>query len=354
MPGSTVDTPAPPGRAAGADARADRRHEPGARLGLALSFIVGVGVAVQAFYNGRLARELGSVELAGLANMVTGGAALAVLAVASGAVRRALGRVASPARRHAVLGDGAIGQGADLRWWMFLGGFSGALMVVSTAKAAPEVGVALMTVAVVCGQTGGSLAVDTAGLSPSGRHRVSGGRLLGVGLAVAAVAVGTLAARTEPHPLLLAVLVAAGSAYAVQQALNARLGRAVGEPLVAAMVNFAVGFLVLAAVSLVAVRGGPPGGWSAPPLDWIGGLLGAAFVIVSTFVVPVIGVLRLTLAAVAGQSAGALLLDLVAPAPGEAVSFGTVAGVVLALAAVAASADRPGARRASSTARASG
>ena len=44
--------------------------------------------------------------------------------------------------------------------------------------------------------------------------------------------------------------------------------------------------------------------------------------IVSAFVVPVIGVLRLTLAAVAGQSAGALVLDLVAPAPGEAVTRG--------------------------------
>jgi transporter family-2 protein len=346
MPGSSVDTPAAPGRAARGEGRAGAAHEPGAGLGLALSFLVGVGVAVQAFYNGRLARQLGSIELAGLANMVTGGTALALLAVASGALRRAVARVRD-GRAPLARGHGEAERGAILRWWMFVGGFSGALMVVTTAKAAPEVGVALMTVAVVCGQTGGSLAVDATGLSPSGRHRMSGGRLFGVGLAVAAVAVETLAARTQPHPLLLAVLVVAGIAFAVQQAINARLGRAVGEPLVAAVVNFTVGFLVLAAVSLVVVGGRPPGGWSAPPLDWIGGLLGAAFVIVSAFVVPVIGVLRLTLAAVAGQSAGALLLDLVAPAPGEAVSVGTVVGVALALAAVAASADRHAGRNAS-------
>ena len=90
-------------------------------------------------------------------------------------------------------------------------------------------------------------------------------------------------------------------------------------------------------VTLVVVGGGPPGGWSAPPLDWIGGLLGAAFVIVSAVVVPVIGVLRLTLAAVAGQSAGALVLDVVAPVPGEALTAGTVVGVLLALAAVGVS-----------------
>jgi uncharacterized membrane protein YdcZ (DUF606 family) len=51
-------------------------HEPPVPVAVALSFLVGVGVAVQAFCNGRLAKELGSIEIAGLANMVTGGALL--------------------------------------------------------------------------------------------------------------------------------------------------------------------------------------------------------------------------------------------------------------------------------------
>jgi transporter family-2 protein len=298
------------------------RHEPPVPVAVALSFLVGVGVAVQAFCNGRLAKELGSIEIAGLANMVTGGALLVALAVGGGAVRRALRRVR---------------EGAQLRWWMFLGGFSGALMVFVTTKAAPEIGVALMTVAIVCGQSGGSLLVDRVGLSPAGHQPVSAPRMVGVGLAIAAVVVGGLSARTEPQAALLALLVFAGFCFAGQQAVNARLGRTAGEPLVAATVNFAVGGAVLTAVTLIVVGGGPPGGWGAPPLDWIGGLLGAAFVIVSAFVVPVIGVLRLTLAAVAGQSAGALVLDAVAPAPGEAVTVGTVVGVVLALFAVTVS-----------------
>jgi len=297
-------------------------HEPGVPVAVTLSFLVGVGVAVQAFCNGRLAKELGSIELAGLANMVTGGTLLVVLTLGIGAARRALRRVR---------------EGARPRWWMFLGGFSGALMVIVTTKAAPEVGIALMTVAIVCGQSGGSLLVDRIGLSPAGHQRISAPRVAGVALAIAAVVVGGLAARTEPRPALLAVLVFAGFCFAGQQAANARLGRTTGEPLVAATVNFAVGGAVLTVATLAVVGGGPPDGWGAPPLDWIGGLLGAAFVIVSALVVPVIGVLRLTLAAVAGQSAGALALDLAAPAPGEAVTFGTVIGVLLALAAVAVS-----------------
>jgi transporter family-2 protein len=320
MPTAQPDTaPLPTAPPAGAH---PPHRDPGVPLAVALSFLVGVGVAVQAFCNGRLAGEIGSLEIAGLANMVTGGTLLVVLAVARGAARRAVRRVR---------------EGARPRWWMFLGGFSGALMVVVTTKAAPEIGVALMTVGVVCGQSGGSLLVDRIGFSPAGRQRVSAPRLAGVMLAIAAVVVGGLAARTEPRPLLLAVLVAAGFAFAAQQAVNARLARTTGEPLAAAVVNFAVGGAVLTVVTLVVVGGGPPRGWGAPPLDWIGGLLGAAFVIVSAFVVPVIGVLRFTLAAVAGQAAGALVLDLVAPAPGEAVSAGTVAGVALALCAVAVS-----------------
>jgi bacterial/archaeal transporter family-2 protein len=294
------------------------RHEPPVPLAIALTFLVGVGVAVQAFCNGRLAKELGSLEIASLANMVTGGALLVTLAAAGGALRR-------------------VREAPWLRWWMFVGGFSGALMVIVTTKAAPVIGVALMTVALVCGQSGGSLLVDRVGLSPAGQQPVSAPRMVGVGLAIAAVVVGGLSARTEPKPVLLALLVFAGFCFAGQQAVNARLGRTTGQPLAAATVNFAVGGAVLTAVTLLVVGGGPAGGWGAPPLDWIGGLLGAAFVIVSALVVPVIGVLRLTLAAVAGQSAGALVLDVVAPAPGEAVTVGTMVGVWLALAAVAVS-----------------
>ena len=52
--------------------------------------------------------------------------------------------------------------------WYFLGGFGGAALVLVSAVAAPEVGVALLTVALVCGSTGGSLPVDAAGLGPVG------------------------------------------------------------------------------------------------------------------------------------------------------------------------------------------
>jgi uncharacterized membrane protein YdcZ (DUF606 family) len=50
-----------------------------------------------------------------------------------------------------------------------------------------------------------------------------------------------------------------------------------------------------------------------------------------------LGVLRLILAMTAGLTVGGLVIDLVAPAHGEAVTVGTVVGVVLAFMAVIAS-----------------
>jgi bacterial/archaeal transporter family-2 protein len=78
----------------------------------------------------------------------------------------------------------------------------------------------------------------------------------------------------------------------------------------------------------------PAHGWSAPPLEYTAGLLGAAIATTMAVLVSRLGVLRLMLALTAGQAIGGLLLDLIAPAHGETVTAGTVAGVALACAAV--------------------
>ena len=63
---------------------------------------------------------------------------------------------------------------------------------------APEVGVALLSVALVCGQTAGSLAADGVGLSPAGRQPVTTGRVAGVALTIAAVVASALGAQRAP------------------------------------------------------------------------------------------------------------------------------------------------------------
>src|SRR4051812_35410325 len=160
---------------------------------LAFAFVCGAGLSVQAFVNGRLGASLGSAELAAVVNNAVGLAAILLLAVTSGALARAWGRVST--------GDAG-------RAWHYVGSAMGALFVIVAAIAAPKVGVALLTVALVCGQTLGSLVADAFGLSPAGRRGLSPARVVAVALALAAVGIGALGAERNLHLDILALAVA--------------------------------------------------------------------------------------------------------------------------------------------------
>ena len=77
--------------------------------------------------------------------------------------------------------------------------------------------------------------------------------------------------------------------------------------------NFAVGFVALLSIAAIATGLSPPHGWSAPPLEYPAGLIGAAIATTMAVLVSRLGVLRLILALTAGQAIGGLALDLVAP-----------------------------------------
>jgi len=221
--------------------------------------------------------------------------------------------------------------------WHFLGGLGGAALVLVSATAAPEVGVALLTVALVSGSTGGSLPVDAAGLGPAGRRAVTPPRVAGVLLAIGATVISALGARGDIDVLLLALAFGTGGLMALQAAANGQLARATGEPWAASLVNVAVGFTVLGLVAVVTLATTALNPMPGNPLLYAGGLLGAFVVVVGATAVQTLGVLRLGLAMVAGQMAGALIVDLVAPAPGEPVTAATVVGVALTMVAVAIS-----------------
>jgi bacterial/archaeal transporter family-2 protein len=292
-------------------------------IALALGFGAGAGLAIQAFVNGRLARSLGSAPLAAVVNQGVGLAGLLTLAVATGALVRAR-------RRLRVTGWP--------RWWHFVAFMNGALFVTVTSAAAPKVGIALLTVALVAGQTGGSLVVDRFGLSPAGRRLVTAPRLFGAALALVAIALGGVGRHGDPHAGLLALALVAGAGMAVVQAALGHVARLAGEPLVAAGLSFAIGGVVILVIAFVVTAGVPPNGWSAaPPELWIGGLIGASTGVVMAFAVQRLGVLRLTLAIVAGQSAAGIVIDLIAPAHHESVTMLMVVSVLLTFVSVVVS-----------------
>lgn len=296
---------------------------PPAGLALSLAFASGAGISLQVYSNGRLGSSLGSALLASAVNNLVGLGLLLAIGVVTRAFPRGLRRAREATDRP--------------RRWHFVGGAAGAVLIFVSTTAAPRVGVAVLTVALVCGLTLGSLAVDAAGLSPAGRRSLTPFRCSGVGLAIAAVTLAALGSSGDLELGLLSLAVLAGVGIAVQQAANGQLADRTGEPVAAATVNFALGATILVIVAVLVTGGEAPEGRSAPAAQWLGGALGVFAVLVGAWTVASLGVLRLTLGVVAGQSAGALAVDLVAPAPGEAVTAFTVLGVALTIVAVVVS-----------------
>jgi len=109
-------------------------------------------------------------------------------------------------------------------------------------------------------------------------------------------------------PHLAAVLVGAG--LTIQVGMNATVRLAIGSPVMATIVNFAVG---LAALAMLAVATGArtvPGTAAAVPVwAWFGGVLGAAYVAATTVLGPRLGAAALLALTLAGQMVAALIVD---------------------------------------------
>ena len=298
-----------------------------ASLALWAAVASGSLVALQQRVNGELKTALGDALLTALVSFGTGLVGVVAVVLSRASARAALLRV------------------RDVPWPQRLGGLGGATLVAVGAAAAPEIGVALLSVGLVAGQTSGGLVVDRAGWGPGGSHALTPPRVLGAALCLVAVGISVLGEGARAaSPLLVLLVVVAGFVIAVQQALNGRVRVTTGDAGVATLVNFVVGTgaLALGVLVNVAVTGPDVGDWPGPD-QWylyLGGPLGATFVAVAAVVVRRLGVLRLGLAVTAGQLVGALLLDLLLPVTKAAVDMLTVVGVALTLVAVYVSGRR--------------
>lgn len=103
----------------------------------------------------------------------------------------------------------------------------------------------------------------------------------------------------------------AGMVLPVQAGINSRLGGAVGGPVVAALMSFAVGTVALV-LFLVAMRIPMPIAAGAARTEWwywIGGAMGAYFVAAVTMLVPHLGAAAMVALILAGQMTASLMLD---------------------------------------------
>lgn len=167
-----------------------------------------------------------------------------------------------------------------------------------------------------------------------------------------------------------AVTVVVGVVMAAQARINGELGRRIDDGLVAALLSFLGGLLLLtlAAAASPQMRAGlgrvraavgnrrdtgrephAPGPYPLRPYQLLGGIFGAFLVSCQGLTVGAVGVAVFTITVVAGQTASSLLVDRAGLGPGgpQAVTAPRILGAVLALAAVVlAMSDRLGTPRA--------
>jgi transporter family-2 protein len=303
---------------------------------VACAVVFGAFIAMQSRINGELGRVLDDGYLAAVISFGSGLVLLCVAMLASRIGRTGLGRVVSTVRS----GKAPL--------WYVLGGGAGAFLVLSQGLTASALGVALFTVATVCGQTLSGLLLDRRGIGTMLPKPLTVPRVAGSLLALVAVVWAVSAQLQGDIPVWMILMpFLAGLGIGWQQAVNGQVRGIAGSALTATFVNFVVGTAVLVvAFGVHTALAGPPSALPADPWLYVGGLIGVVFIAGAAVAVRITGVLLLGLGTIAGQLVMSLVLDLAVPAAGHTVAWTTVAGTALTLVAVAI-ASLPAPRRSS-------
>ena len=300
-------------------------------LGLLAAVTAGLLVPVQARVNGALGMALADGLAAAVVSFTTGLILMIAISLALPRGRAGLAEVLP-----------ALRERRFPRFYV-LAGAIGALFVFAQSFTVGLLGVALFTVAAVTGQTLSGLLVDRMGIGPAGKRPITGIRVIGSVLTVAAVAWAVSprfsggAGASDPLQLIMPVLlpVLAGFLMSFQQAMNGTATVHYGTPITATLVNFIAGSVLLwlawgIKLAIAGAGNGLPGQW----WYYLGGPMGCIFIAVAAFLVRSLGVLVTGLGMIAGQLLGSLGLDLALPAPGTVVALPTVLGTLLTLAAI--------------------
>jgi bacterial/archaeal transporter family-2 protein len=136
--------------------------------------------------------------------------------------------------------------------------------------------------------------------------------------------------------LLIALL--AGAMMPTQAATNNKMATVVGSPILAALISFVVGTIALFAYALLSGENlsALASAKDAPPIAWVGGLLGAFFVTAAVTLVPRLGVAMTFSLIIAGQMIVTLIIDHfgLLGVPVKEISIARVGGILLITAGV--------------------
>ncbi|KRM77259.1 DMT family transporter [Secundilactobacillus collinoides] len=284
-------------------------------LAILIGFIIGVGMPMQTSINSRLRSSVGSPFLSSFASFGVGTIFLAVITlIESHTLGVSLSLFTSqPA-------------------WIWLGGLFGVIYLTSNILLFPKLGSVQTGIMPVLGQILAGLIIDNFGLFDSPRRALTVTRGIGALLVLAGVII-TVAAKgwlERRHNRILedaeteaatkqsglwfwrVLGVIAGMFGATQTAVNGHLGSVLGSTAHAAFVSFFVGTLGLIILVLLLrpeLKLSAPAGKRNPWWMWIGGVIGALYVLGNVYLVPIVGTGLAVVIVLVGLMTGSLLID---------------------------------------------
>lgn len=213
-------------------------------------------------------------------------------------------------------------------WWLWLGGVIAAIYLTSNILLFPKLGAVQTVILPILGQVLMGTVIDSFGLFgakliPLTLIRVIGVIILLVGMFVAVVLANRTHAEREYQTELKkqsksASLnawrvwgVLAGMLSAIQQAINGRMGTVVHSPVQATFISFIISWFVILIVTLAVdhkVHIPLTAFKQMPKWGWIGGVLGATFVLMTVILVPEIGAGLTVTTSLIGQIFGSVLV----------------------------------------------
>jgi bacterial/archaeal transporter family-2 protein len=268
-----------------------------------LALLAGGLLPIQAGANAQLSKSIASPLVATTLQLVVGASVLLLIAIFAGSLA-------------------ALAGLSDVPWWHAIGGLASALYVVSGILLFPRLGAVVTVGLFIAGQMLASVALDTSGIlgvaAQSFDIATAGGTgavLVGI---IAIVKGQTASTNTQPITglpgwVLLAFI--AGAILPIQGAVNALLRADLDAPLAVGTVSFVVataGMLVVLLLTAIAAEMPKPQVHALPSMPWwgwLGGFVGAYYVVTVFMAIPEIGTAATVGLTIVGQQLVSMLVD---------------------------------------------